>query len=190
MNTTFNQKQQVNSTISNISITQLEKDVLSFTLTEKELLGYVDVIRLARHYNIEVYAEEDKNKPSAWIKYNKPSDKFIITTNSSHSYNRQRFSIAHEIAHFILHTEQIKERWQIDRDGEHSLLPEEETRADELAASILIPESLILKFVEQEGLDFNHITITRLAESFKVSLMVVILRLKNLNYRVPYINMY
>ena len=68
-----------------------------------------------------------------------------IAINSSHHLNRQRFTLAHELAHYVLHRDQITE--VIDnpmfRADEHTMNSTEEHRANQLAANILMPASKI-----------------------------------------------
>lgn len=113
---------------------------------------------------------------------------YEIHINGLNALVRQRFSIAHEIAHFVLHKKKLDEFGSIDRNGEHSLSREEESAADDLAAAILMPEQLVKKEIPiTQPLD--EIMLDHLASKFKVSKMVVILRLKALEYMVPYFNL-
>jgi len=60
----------------------------------------IDILDLCNSFGIQVVAAvfEDK-KISAFIDY----DEMKITVSKTDSYERQRFSIAHELGHYILH---------------------------------------------------------------------------------------
>lgn len=152
--------------------------------------GYVDVIELANSYEIDVYSDELGDERNAFIRY-EGDGKFSITTNENQSRQRQRFSIAHELAHFALHRDAIIEKEVVDRDSKASLSPEEESAADDLAAQILMPEELVQGFVDQKHLDqkqgLQKEDIETIAEKFNVSVLVAILRMRNLGYYVPYV---
>ena len=71
---------------------------------------------------------------------------FIITLNSSDSPNRKRFTLAHELAHFIKHRKQLEAGSIIDNALYRSLLPEPmEWEANRYAAQLLMPLSAMKK---------------------------------------------
>jgi Zn-dependent peptidase ImmA (M78 family) len=109
----------------------------------------------------------------------------IIAINADHSESRQRFSIAHEIGHLMLHSN--NEHLTVDRYekqfftravGVRNL---DEIEANEFAAALLMPEDLIKedfeKYVERDPDEI----ISRLAEKYKVSQVALTFRLKNLD---------
>ena len=71
---------------------------------------------------------------------------FVITLNSTHAPNRQRFTLAHEIAHFIKHRKQLEAGGIVDNAMYRSLLPEPmEWDANRYAAQLLMPLSAMQK---------------------------------------------
>jgi Zn-dependent peptidase ImmA (M78 family) len=111
-----------------------------------------------------------------------------IGYNKDHALVRQRFSIAHEIGHFILH--QTKAPVFIDktytiyrRDGVSSSGSDyQEIQANQFAAALLMPESLLRNEIEHVGFDLaNEIALDYLAEKFGVSRQAMSFRLANLN---------
>src|SRR3569623_676689 len=101
--------------------------------------GYVDVVELARDLDIDVVGvSKPLEKFSAHIVHEQ-GDGYKIFVNDSHPVTRQRFSIAHEIAHFVLHPGTIVQNGVLARDGSSTL----EKEADELAAEILMPEGAV-----------------------------------------------
>ena len=79
---------------------------------------------------------------------------------------RRRFTIAHEIGHFVLHPE----RGAVDEAGRT-----EEREADAFAAELLMPEYLVREAVREQGLDD-----ARLADRFEVGRKAMQARLRDL----------
>ncbi|SMD08015.1 protein of unknown function [Fulvimarina manganoxydans] len=103
-------------------------------------------------------------------------DDYVITVNSGHSATRQRFTIAHEIAHFILHRDLIGDGIVDDalyRD--HRLGDERERQANRYAASLLMPRRQV-----REAWDNGAITKGALARAFDVSPAVAEIRMREL----------
>lgn len=112
----------------------------------------------------------------------------IIGINSFHAPNRQRFTIAHELGHYVLehsglseavHVDKILMRGSIAASGTDEI----EIEANRFAAEILMP----VKFVQDElhGKIFDiddEKAIQDLAKLFKVSTAVVQRRLGALSY--------
>lgn len=74
---------------------------------------------------------------------------FTIQINSTQHTNRQRFTLAHELAHYVLHRDLIESGIVDDtmyRSGMGSHL---ETQANRMAADIIMPVRLVKKMHEQ-----------------------------------------
>jgi Zn-dependent peptidase ImmA (M78 family) len=106
----------------------------------------------------------------------------LIGVNSSEAPVRQRFTIAHEIGHFILHPQKDafvdfrKER----SEGEVKF--PRERQADMFAAALLMPRKTLLKDFRRLAKDgyTDQITAT-LAKQYAVSVDAMRFRLMNLN---------
>ena len=97
---------------------------------------------------------------------------YAIYLNGNHAETRQRFTLAHEIAHFILHKDSIGDGLADDALYRSGLSSAQETMANKLAADILMPWKLVnLKL--QEGIS----TVDDLADIFKVSSSAMSIRL-------------
>jgi len=68
---------------------------------------------------------------------------FSIAVNARHAPVRKRFTVAHEIAHFILHRSKLDEGLVDDAMYRSSLSTKEEIESNKLAADILMPFPLI-----------------------------------------------
>lgn len=106
-------------------------------------------------------------------------DKTFIPTiefNSNDAVTRNRFTIAHELGHYVLgHNNVYRDTslsW-IDYTGR-----EEEISANNFAAELLMPEEQIRFYMDQVVItDLN-----KLARIFMVSLEALLIRLKRLGY--------
>jgi hypothetical protein len=95
-----------------------------------------------------------------------------IVLNGSGDSGRRRFTIAHEIGHFVLHPE----RCRPERGGAvNEAGRREEREADAFAAELLMPEHLVREAAREQGPDA-----TRLAERFEVSRKAMQTRLRGL----------
>lgn len=108
-----------------------------------------------------------------------------IVVNSSHHPNRQRFTIAHELAHHILHIPLLKQGVHVDKaifrrdqlasKGTQSY----EIEANHFAAELLMPRRLVKKFIP---LNFDLQDDERLASfsaMFGVSTTALYYRIQN-----------
>ncbi len=80
----------------------------------------------------------------------KTDGEVVIRVNRHDVKERQRFTLAHEIAHFLLHEEKIGDGIVDDILYRSSLSDELEAQANRLAADIVMPWSLIQSALEQE----------------------------------------
>ncbi|HSX10071.1 MAG TPA: ImmA/IrrE family metallo-endopeptidase [Candidatus Saccharimonadales bacterium] len=158
--------------------------------------GFIDVITLAKGYGIDVYLSNEKAEENedfnACITYDKTTGKYAIYVNPKQPYERQRFSIAHELAHYFLHRDELIEAGELNRDPQDSLNREKDYKADKLAADILMPTPLVEEYIKDKEITkytkFNKSIITKIADYFKVSRTVAAIRLRELKYFVPYIS--
>lgn len=102
-------------------------------------------------------------------------NQFVIYVNGNHSKVRRRFTIAHEIAHFILHRHLISKvnNQLLDdtlyRSGLNNIY---ESAANRFAIDILMPWSLV-----NEAIASGIIEIGELAQKFNVSKSAMSIRL-------------
>jgi Zn-dependent peptidase ImmA (M78 family) len=143
----------------------------------------IDVFKIAEHLGVDVKSATLDSFISGLfvIKEQKP----YIRYNEKEAPQRQKFTIAHELGHFVLHkdtplfinkNEKILYRNSESTTGE--LLKEKE--ANSFAASLLMP----LLFIEEEikKLPVGVDPIIYLSDIFKVSTQAMNYRLNNLGY--------
>ncbi len=100
---------------------------------------------------------------------------YSIGVNKSEWYLRKRFTLAHEIAHFILHRDQIGDELTDDAMYRSGLPTREEAQANRLAADILMPAHLILR-LKASGCDSP----SKMADALQVSEEAMKIRLSYL----------
>lgn len=113
----------------------------------------------------------------------------VIGVNTHHSHTRQRFTIAHELGHYLLHNQQ--EQIHIDHEfrarfRRNNLSSEgtdsKEREANLFAASLLMPEEFLEKDLEDEIDLFDDEFLYNLARRYGVSTQALVNRLKGLGY--------
>ncbi len=106
----------------------------------------VDLDSIARDLGIKVYKRPLGKAIAGQIMRDRISggpSGFSIWVNSEEHPNRQRFTLAHEIAHFILHRDLIETGIVDDTMYRSSLSNYYEVQANRLAADILMPVRLV-----------------------------------------------
>lgn len=147
----------------------------------------VPVEAIAKHMGVDVrYAAlDDELSGMIFIKDGRP----IIGINRLHHPNRQRFTIAHELGHFVMHKKLITNEVHVDRqfrvlmrDGNAgSGTQKEEVEANRFAAALLMPEALVLKAIADHTFDIDDENpLSELAKQFKVSRQTMEYRVRNL----------
>lgn len=111
----------------------------------------------------------------------------VIGVNSLHPSVRQRFSIAHEIGHLLLHGSELhvdEHAFVAFRDPESSKASDpQEIEANQFAAALLMPPDLLRSAILQLGSDPDVTeAIQSLAQTFQVSHEAMTIRLKSLGW--------
>lgn len=128
--------------------------------------GWTDLDKLCESEGIVVSYVAMDPELSGWLEY--LSGNWHVGINRLHHYNRQRFTLAHELGHFFLHRyRQVSfHDKKFFRGFEVNSM---EYEANEFAGALLMPEK---KFLElSKSFDDRS-----LAEYFKVSLQAVEMR--------------
>lgn len=115
----------------------------------------------------------------------------IIGVNSAHPRVRQRFTIAHELGHFLLHAAgsddiHVDRRFEVKfRDDLSSQgIDSDEREANHFAAELLMPQ----RFIERELRDVGEMDLVddyflrKLARRYSVSTQAMLFRLANLGF--------
>ncbi len=148
--------------------------------------------KLLDFFNIEINAELDSNKNEYAGEINVEGDKISIWVNPADAPVRQRFTIAHEIGHYVLHhlhntNSILDDNIVFNRSAEWS---KRESEANNFAARLLMPSEKIIevaKLIISEYKNQNDSSkmpvsdfVKKMAEKFFVSTTAMEYRLKNL----------
>lgn len=149
----------------------------------------VQVGQIALAIGIRVQYEPAEDELSGFLLRDLSRQQAIIGVNDNHPDNRQRFTIAHELGHFLLHEQEklhIDRRFQINRRDESSSQgkSEEEKEANLFAAELLMPVHFLQQDLATVGaLDLeSDDTIANLAKKYKVSVQAMTFRLAYLGH--------
>lgn len=102
---------------------------------------------------------------------------YQIKVNRHDSPARQRFTLAHELAHFLLHRENIGDGITDDVLYRSSLSDQREAQANRLAADILMPLELVRREARVRADLPRDELVAELAELFSVSTVAMEIRL-------------
>lgn len=100
---------------------------------------------------------------------------FCIVVNETEPMNRQRFTIAHEMAHYVLHRDLIGDGVTDNAMYRSSLSDEFERQADQLAGKILLPAKAV-----KDAYRAGNVSYAKLSEMFNASQDAIRIRLKEL----------
>ncbi len=99
-----------------------------------------------------------------------------IAYNGKARGERQRFTIAHELGHFILHRSQ-KQSFNCDSQSVHTGidgLRQIEREADEFASNLLMPGDLLREWISNQRIDLH--VLSAIAKRFQVSFEALCIR--------------
>ena len=149
----------------------------------------IPVVEVARRLKLSVEAASLGENVSGLLVL-RDGNGAVIGYNNSHSEVRQRFTIAHEIGHFVLHQEQTHKSLFIDKKyaavyarNDQSSTGENkyEIQANAFAAALLMPTDLLRTEIDLTGFDLaDERVLSELAKKFKVSTQAMAYRLANL----------
>lgn len=150
-------------------------------------LAPVPVERIAKRLEAQLRFSPLDNELSGMV-YVKDSTP-IIGVNALHHPNRQRFTIAHEIGHLILHRAEITKQIHVDkgfpmlmRDAASAAgVDEMEIEANFFAAELLMPGEFLSRSLAGQSFDIDDDgTVNTLAKEYRVSAAAMRFRLGNL----------
>lgn len=148
-------------------------------IKKSQLNAPVNVIGLANEMGIKVWTSKslaDDISGKLFKDANLAGDSgYAIIVNGKHVEGRQRFTIAHEIAHFILHRNEVGEGIVEDAFYRSSLSSAQEVEANKLAAEILMPYALIRNVQLSKAISPSDVP--ALAKEFNVSEVAMKIRL-------------
>lgn len=152
----------------------------------------VPIKKIIQDHGIYLREEPAEDSLSGFILIDSESNKTIIGVNKKHSKTRKRFSMAHELGHYLLHHNEgihIDQKTKIMLRNEDSKkgINYREKEANLFAAEILMPEKLLKGDLSQINnislLDENDDQeLSELAQKYHVSTQALTFRLTYLGY--------
>ncbi len=144
----------------------------------------VDVAALAKQLGISVVAQSMEETVSGVLVMR--DDRAAIGVNQAHHLHRQRFTIAHELGHYLLHSGDT--RLFVDAgltfyrdDSSADSVYAQEVEANAFAAELLMPEHALKQHLGDRRVDLHDdVAVARLAAHFGVSAQALTIRLINL----------
>ncbi len=161
------------------------RDLCALLLEKNEVRRpFVPVQKIAENEGVRLEKQEFEQDWSGFLL--RGGSKPIVGVNKAHSEPRQRFTIAHELGHWLLHDGDglhVDKTFRINfRDKTSSLGTKiEEREANTFAAWLLMPKEMLLNDIDEEHLDIHgEEAVKKLARRYRVSPQSMSFRLINL----------
>jgi Zn-dependent peptidase ImmA (M78 family) len=156
---------------------RLPQDVKD-TIRAHQIEAPVKISTIARAMNVDCKASTLAPGISGEIRPDvlAPSG-FVIKINRHDPPRRQRFTAAHEVAHFLLHRDQIGSGIEDDVLYRSSLSDSREAEANRLAADLLMPDDLVQEWLETAKILEVDDKVAYLADRLEVSEAAIKIRL-------------
>jgi Zn-dependent peptidase ImmA (M78 family) len=164
--------------------TRIERHALDLLRRADSNHPPVDALKIANLAGASVHFEPFDDDISGVLIRNEHST--AIGVNKAHASVRQRFTIAHELGHLLLHDGvpiRIDKDFRVNwRKGGTAKAPDiEEIEANFFAASLLMPKSMLTNANRLDHFDVeDDLGIVRLARLFRVSTQAMTFRLGEL----------
>ena len=147
----------------------------------------VPVEKLAKALGVRVEYNpfDDELSGMAFLRDGKP----VIGINANHHPNRQRFTIAHELGHILLHQSRLNAAVLVDKSK--NFIPRDsisaegvdpiEVQANAFASELLMPAKLVRQMLSESTRDLHDDEyLIALAKRFRVSLAALQFRLQKI----------
>ncbi len=173
---------------------QIRELVDSLLAKHNVKLGTVPVDKIVRAFEIEIRLDEVDDGLCGFLFRDKKTGRTVIGANKGHPRNRQRFTIAHELGHFLLHEgetihlDEDRGAFTINRRDLKSAKGEDdgEREANLFAAELLMPAKFLDQELQGKNVDLlDDDSLKRLANKYAVSVQALTFRLANLGYIKP-----
>ena len=132
-----------------------------------------DVKAVAEHYGLAVDAYPFKTITGCLVNLG-PGQGHAIGVNRRHNRGRRRFTVAHELYHYLAHRQLIPVLACSGSSGQNTRTQEIEANA--FAAELLAPEPLVRDYWQRYG------KVPKLAEEFGLSVQAMRARVEELGY--------
>ena len=161
-----NKPRKVHSTSSQAFSDTLDIQEIWKKATEAKKAEPLDIEWVVTHlFNLDIKKTDLGNTASGFL--NELDDKWCIFVNKYENERRQRFTIAHELGHFIFHknNKSLEKDLIFFRDETNN---KEEREANDFASELLMPENMVKAYIKE-----GYNTIQMLADKFNLSTSAV-----------------
>ena len=148
-------------------------------LTIQELGLPVDLLKLSKRLKLTIKStpwSTNTSQDDGYIQYTPETRSNLkYTSEMTYTNSHRKFTIAHLIAHFILHENCIKLKGSLDKGTQNNFIDPKDTEANLLAADILMPMKLIYNTLLKHNI--KSIALNDLANIIGVSEHILRIRL-------------
>lgn len=148
----------------------------------------VDVLKIVETLGLNILETQLPDDTSGILEKSE-NNKGTIFVNKSHPLVRKRFTIAHEIGHYLLSSKNgiYVDKSIFFRDGKsRQAVDKDEMIANCFAAELLMPKNFVkkalTKFINNGFIDSGDDVVQKLAEEFKVSATAMSIKLQSMNF--------
>jgi len=155
---------------------ELRRKIEQFALvvrSQLELSSPLDMFEVMDKLGIAVNFVEDVEFDA---RISEKNGDFCIDCDKDQIFERQQFSIAHELGHLLLHKFNGNERQNIVYYRKNGNKSQVEWEANEFAASLLMPRREFIEFCFNNADDAGKIGLKVIAKKFRVSMQAVRVR--------------
>lgn len=146
----------------------------------------IPIERLAHRCGAEIVYEPFEGELSGLLY--RDTEHIVIGVNALHAKTRQRFTVAHEVAHLLLHSGRdlfLDRNFSVRHrdDTSANAVNPDEMAANAFAAELLMPAAMLARAIGLGGVDVEGDgLIERLSLAYRVSQQAMTIRLTNLGY--------
>jgi Zn-dependent peptidase ImmA (M78 family) len=154
----------------------------------------VNIEAMFKSFDIEL----DKNSelPDGVLgEISKEGDRYKVSIRKTDHYYRKRFTMAHELGHFVLHKDKIgngiddSDKYRKFRRTNNAVGEPEEREANNFAANILMPEDLVVEYAKDRGVfdkdgQIDQDALQEIATAFQVSKAAMEIRIGGLKQKI------
>lgn len=153
----------------------------------------VNIEEMIRLFNIELDKKANLDDNILGEIRKLPDGRYKISINKNDHYYRKRFTMAHELGHFLLHggligdglNDNVAYRNVESGDFYNSHIgKEQETEANQFAASVLMPDDILKLIVFSDTFTNTDESIQTLSKKFQVSKEAMKIKVSDLLRRV------
>lgn len=174
-----------------------QKNKLDYSLDELLTSIPINIEALIRAYGLELNKNADLEEGVLGeLRYE--NGNFKVSVKKTDHYYRKRFTMAHELAHFVLHKDRISGDVIRDYDPEVNsgainrevgVSNDQEFEANVYAAKLLMPEDLVVEYAKERGVfgatgEIDQDALKEIAMAFQVSKAAMEIRVNGLRQKI------